>query len=258
MNIVSWNVNGLRAIHRKGNFAEVLALDADVICFQETKSEKDQLSEEVHSPKGYHGFFHSSSERKGYSGVAIYSKKEPTNVVYGLPKKYKVADTQGRVLTAHFPTFICVTCYAPNGGRQQERLEYKLDFYDAFIAYIEDLKAEGIPVVVSGDLNVAHEEIDLARPKENEGHTGFLPEERAWFDEVIASGWADVFRAFYPTKRDAYTYWDTVTRARDRNIGWRIDYILVPTAHLDRVEKIAHLSDMYGSDHCPVVISLKV
>ena len=258
MKILSWNINGLRALHRKGHFDELIAYDADVMCLQETKAEPEQLSEEVRNPDGYVSYFNSSQERKGYSGVAVYTKVKPERVEYGFNHKdADHLDTQGRMLTLWFKDFVLVNCYFPNGGRNQERLPYKLEFYDTFLAYIEKLKKDHKQVIVCGDMNVAHEEIDIASPKENQKNTGFLPEERAWMDEVIAAGWADVFRSVYPDKRDMYTYWDVVTRARDRNVGWRIDYFLVPQSMMTRVDSIKHLTGQHGSDHCPVELVIK-
>lgn len=166
-------------------------------------------------------------------------------------------DDEGRAITAHFKDFILVNCYFPNGGGGPERLAYKMEFYDEFLAYVEKLQKTGKHVIFCGDVNTAHEEIDLARPKANEKNTGFLPEERAWLDEVVASGWTDVFRHFNPNKKDMYTYWDMKTRARDRNVGWRIDYFFASPSTLPRIKKIEHLTDQYGSDHAPILLELK-
>ncbi|MFT5280662.1 MAG: exodeoxyribonuclease-3 [Flavobacteriaceae bacterium] len=255
MKILNWNVNGLRAIERKGNLKEIFSYNADIICFQEIKAEKEQLSEEVVSPEGYFSYFWSSQERKGYSGVAIYSKEEPLEVKGGFPDNPDF-DTQGRMLTAYFKDFILITCYFPNGGGGPDRLSYKLAFYDLFLEYIEELKKKYPKIIFCGDINTAHTEIDIARPKENEKNTGFLPEERAWIDEIVHHGWTDVFRHLYPNKIDSYTYWDVKTRARERNVGWRIDYFFMSPAFLPCIKSISHETLQEGSDHCPLLIEL--
>ena len=255
MKIISWNTNGLRATLRDDLFFPLFKTEnPDILCFQETKAEPSQLPEEARNIPGYHSFFASSTFKKGYSGVATYSKEMPAKVEYGIgvPR----FDEQGRTLVTHFKDFVLINCYFPNGGGAPEKLQYKLDFYDAFLAFAEKL-AKKAPVLVLGDVNVAHEEIDLARPKENQTHVGFLPEERAWMDEVIAHGFTDVFRYFYPEQKDAYTYWDTYTHARERNVGWRIDYFLASAKLMPKVKSTKILSDWYGSDHCPIVLEIK-
>lgn len=254
MKIITWNVNGIRAIERKGNWGELLKLDADIYCLQETKANPDQLSVGVRTPDGYHSYFSWPTVKKGYSGVAIYTKEKPIEVAVGIGMTGD--DDEGRVLTARFTDFVLVNCYFPNGGGGPERLAYKLKFYDEFLEYIEDLKVKYKKVIFCGDVNTAHHPIDLARPKENEENTGFLPEERAWLDEVVDSGWTDVFRNFFPTKIGAYTYWDMKTGARDRNVGWRIDYFFASAAILAKISSIETLTDFFGSDHAPVVITL--
>lgn len=253
--IVSWNVNGLRAIHKKGNFADILKKDADILCLQETKVEADQLPEEVRAPKGYYGYFSHSKLRKGYSGVAVYTKEKPENVEEGLG--LKDMDQEGRLLVLYFKDFVLLNCYFPNGGGGPERIKFKLDYYDAFLSFTEKLRNKGHKVIICGDVNTAHEEIDLARPKENEGNTGFLPEERAWIDELINHGYVDIYRELHPNTRDAYTYWDMKSAARDRNVGWRIDYFFVTPDLLPRVKLANMMTDFYGSDHCPIVLELK-
>ncbi len=253
MKIISWNVNGLRAIERKGNFRELLAHDADIFCLQETKCHPDQLSDAVRAPSGYTSYFSWPSEKKGYSGVAIYTKEIPREVTVGC--HMDGTDDEGRVITAHYKDFIIVNCYFPNGGGGPDRLVYKLQFYDQFLTYIESLRETKKPVVFCGDVNTAHTAVDLARPKENEKNTGFLPEERAWIDEVIAYGWSDVFRTFHPEAIEKYTYWDMKTRARDRNVGWRIDYFFAEPKFLKKIKTVQHLDDAHGSDHCPIEIS---
>ncbi len=255
MKILSWNVNGIRAFERNGNWKRLLDLSHDVICIQETKSEEQQLSQVIRKPEGYFSYFSSSQTRKGWSGVGFFSKKEPLAVSYGIgiPR----FDQEGRIIVAKYKEFTLFNIYFPNGGQGPERVEYKLEFYDAFLAHIEKLRQKGESIVFCGDVNTAHEEIDLARPHENEHRTGFLPEERAWIDEVINHGYIDVFRTLNPRKEDVYTYWDMKTHARERNVGWRLDYFFVSHDLLKKVRSFSTLSEITGSDHCPIVLDLK-
>jgi exodeoxyribonuclease III len=255
MNIVTWNVNGLRAVERKGDFARMLEEDPDILCIQETKSNPDQLSDGVRNPPGYHSFFHFPTVKKGYSGVAIYTKEKPILVQndLGIPEM----DQEGRLILAKFKNFTLINCYFPNGGGAPERLTYKLAFYDHFLEYVEKLRKTEPNTIFCGDVNVAHKEMDLARPKENANHIGFLPIERAWMDRVIEKGWIDVFRHFYPDKHQAYTYWDLKSFARERNVGWRIDYFFSTPDMLERIRGVEILDHVFGSDHCPVRIVLK-
>lgn len=257
MKIISWNVNGLRAVHKKGNLADVFALNPDILLLQETKSEVEQLPEEVRAPKGYCAYFNSSKGRKGYSGVALYSKVEPLEVRYDLGNGDKLhLDTEGRLICAEYDTFVLYNVYFPNGGGGPERLAYKLEYYDEFLEHIEKVRIKGKAIIFGGDVNTAHEEIDLARPKENEKNTGFLPEERAWLDAVTASGYVDTYRHFFPNKAGAYTYWDMKTAARERNVGWRIDYLFVSPELTPKLKSAAIHSDVLGSDHCPLSITI--
>jgi len=255
MKLISWNVNGLRAIHRKDGFLDFMKKNKpDMLGLQETKASEEQLPDELRAIPGYHAYFASSKVKKGYSGVALYTKEEPLKVEFGLGiKKF---DDEGRTIIAQYKDFVLLNVYFPNGGGGPHRLKYKLDFYDAFLAYIEKLRKKGKRIIFCGDVNTAHEEIDLARPKENEENTGFLPEERAWIDEVTYGGYVDVFRHFFPDKTGAYTYWDLKTRARDRNVGWRIDYFFVSPDLLPRLKGVKILSDVYGSDHCPISLEM--
>ena len=225
----------------------------DIFCLQETKASPEQLPEAMLSPLGYSAFFSSSQTKRGYSGVALYSRVEPLSVIYGMGMKE--FDQEGRLVGAEYEDFWLLNVYFPNGGMGPERLDYKMRFYDAFLKFAEKLR-EKKPVIFCGDINTAHEEIDLARPKENEGNTGFLPEERAWIDEVISAVYVDSFRHFHPNTKDAYSYWDQITRARDRNVGWRIDYFFVAQEFIKRVKKAEISPLIYGSDHCPVSITL--
>ncbi|MBU6370995.1 MAG: exodeoxyribonuclease III [Patescibacteria group bacterium] len=255
MKLVSWNVNGLRAVAKKGAFPAVFETDPDIVCLQETKAHPDQLSQEIRSIPGYFSFFDHSRVKKGYSGVAIFSKIKPEKVEYGIGiAKF---DDEGRTLVAYFKDFVLLNVYFPNGGGGPVRLKYKLDFYNAFLKFIEKLRKSGKSVIFCGDVNTAHEAIDLARPKENEGNTGFLPVERAWLDKVVNYGYLDTFRLLHAEEKDAYSYWDMKTFARDRNVGWRIDYFFVSDDLKDRVKKAEILDNIFGSDHCPVLLELK-
>ncbi|MFA6503025.1 MAG: exodeoxyribonuclease III [Candidatus Paceibacterota bacterium] len=254
MRIVSWNVNGLRSLAKDGYWESFLkGVKPDIFCLQETKASPEQLSEQFLSPAGYSAFFSSCEVRKGYSGVAIYSKVEPLKVIYGMG--IKEFDQEGRFIGAEFEDFWLVNAYFPNGGQGPHRLDYKLRFYDAFLAFVEKLRKQKL-VIFCGDVNTAHEAIDLARPKENEERTGFLPEERAWIDEVINAGYVDSFRHEHPHTKEAYSYWDMKTHSRDRNVGWRLDYVFVASKLMKRVRKAEIHPEIYGSDHCPISITL--
>ena len=255
MKLISWNVNGLRAVAKKGFLDWLYESSPDILCLQETKAEAEQLPPEVRDPKGYFAYFSHSKGRKGYSGVALYSKTKPDKVEYGIG--IKQFDDEGRIVIGHYGDFVLLNIYFPNGGGGEERLRYKLEFYDAFLSYIEKLRAKGKHVIFCGDVNTAHEAIDLARPKENQKNTGFLPEERAWIDEVINLGYVDTFRYHNPHKAEAYTYWDMKTRARERNVGWRIDYFFIAPDKLSQLAGSGIMTNVFGSDHCPIWIDLK-
>lgn len=254
MNIISWNVNGIRSWAKKGYFEWFLNNSPDIFCLQETKAEAKQLTSEILSPDGYASYFDHSKGRKGYSGVAVYTKKEPQKVEYEMGNS--VLDNEGRLVGLYFDEFALFNVYFPNGGGGPERLKFKLDFYEEFLNFIEKVRKTK-PVIFCGDINTAHKEIDLARPKQNENNTGFLPVERAWIDKVLDKGYIDTFRHFYPDKKDAYTYWDMKTFARERNVGWRIDYFFVSEELRDRLKGVEILDSVLGSDHCPVVLRLK-
>ena len=256
MKLVSWNVNGLRSLAKDGHWESFLkGVKPDIFCLQETKANPDQLTEEFLSPAGYSAFFSSCEVKKGYSGVALYSKVEPLKVIYGMG--VKEFDQEGRFIGAEYEDFWLINAYFPNGGQGPERLDYKMRFYDAFLSFAEKLRKEK-PVIFCGDVNTAHEEIDLARPKENEESTGFLPEERAWVDEVISAGYIDSFRHFHPHTKDAYSYWDQFTHARDRNVGWRIDYFFASDNLKNNIKSAFIESETLGSDHCPIGIEIKI
>ncbi len=253
MKIISWNVNGLRAVHRKGNFEGILSPQNDIVCLQETKSLPEQLPPELQNPAGFHAYFNYPKLKKGYSGVAIFSKSKPIEVFYGM--KSGERDLEGRIIGAEFTDFYLLNVYFPNGGGGPDRLAYKLSFYEEFILFVEGLRKKK-PIIFCGDVNTAHKEIDLARPKENEKNTGFLPEERAWIDKVIELSYLDVFRLFNPDSTGAYTYWDMKTYARDRNVGWRIDYFFVSNELASRIKNALIMGDVFGSDHCPISMDI--
>lgn len=254
MRFLSWNVNGLRAVAKKDGWEDFINANADIFCLQETKASIEQLPQEIRDISGYESYFASSEVKKGYSGIALYTKIKPERVERGMGiKKF---DLEGRLITAFYKDFAVISVYFPNGGMGPERLAYKLDFYDAFLEYIEGLRKSGTPIIFCGDINTAHEEIDLARPKENEKNTGFLPEERAWLDEVLLHGYIDTFRHRNPGKHGAYSYWDMKTMARDRNVGWRLDYFFISPDLESRLKQAFILPNIYGSDHCPIGIEL--
>lgn len=254
MKLLSWNVNGLRAVYKKDSWNDFLAENADIFCLQEIKVRPEQLQDEIKNIPGYFSYFASPVVKKGYSGVAIYSKTKPQKVEYGM--RIKKLDQEGRLITAYFKDFVLLNVYFPNGGQGPERLKYKLDFYDAFLKHLEKLK-KSHDIIFCGDVNTAHKEIDLARPKSNKKHTGFLPIERTWIDKVISRDYIDTFRFFYPDKKDSYSYWDIKTKARERNVGWRLDYFFI-NSNLEKNLKDAFiLKDIYGSDHAPVGIDIR-
>lgn len=254
MKIISWNVNGIRACYKKGCWDWFLNEKPDILCLQETKAHPDQLPEEVRNPQGYFSFFDHSKEKKGYSGVAIYSKDKPDAVEEGMGQEK--FDKEGRLLTAYFGDLALINVYFPNGGSGPDRLKFKLEFYEEFLKFTENLRKMGLSVIFCGDINTAHKEIDLARPKENSKNTGFLPEERAWIDKVIARGYLDVFRHFYPDIKEAYTYWDMKTFARNRNVGWRIDYFFASQDLMPNLISTKIHSEIFGSDHCPISLNI--
>lgn len=254
MKIVSWNVNGLRALYKKGAFNDIFEIDPDIICLQETKAHPEQFPEEVRSPFGYFAYFDHSKVKKGYSGVAIFSKIKPEKVEYGIGiSKF---DDEGRTLVAYYKDFILLNIYFPNGGGGQDRLDFKMEYYEEFLKFIDKLKKAGKNIIFCGDVNTAHNEIDLARPKDNEDHTGFLPIERKWIDKVISHGYIDTFRKFHP-KKIQYSWWDMKTFARDRNVGWRLDYFFVSDSLENKIKKAEILDNIFGSDHCPVLLEIK-
>lgn len=253
MRLISWNVNGIRAISKKG-FMEWLHKESpDILCLQETKGHPDQLDEKILKPEGYKTFW-SAAEKKGYSGVSVFTKNGPKSVKDGMG--IKQFDCEGRLLEVEYDDFILFNVYFPNGSSGNKRVPYKMEFYDAFLKRCETLKKQGKEIIICGDVNTAHTEIDLARPKQNEKNTGFLPEERAWVSKFISHGYVDTFRHFHK-EPGHYTWWDYKTAARGRDIGWRIDYFFISENLLPKLKKAFILKEIMGSDHCPVGIELK-
>lgn len=255
LKILSWNVNGIRAIHKKGFVGWLNKENPDILCLQETKASPEQLPDELLNVNGYKSYFSSSIVKKGYSGVAIYTKQEPVKVEhgFGIPK----FDDEGRIVIAEYKEFVLINIYYPNGKASDDRLKYKMDFYDAFLDYSNKLVKKGKKLVICGDVNTAHKEIDIARPKENENVSGFLKTERDWMDKFVSNGYVDTFRIFNQ-EPEQYTWWDLVTRARERNVGWRIDYFFVSENFKKNIKSAYILSDVMGSDHCPVGIEIQV
>lgn len=253
MRIATWNVNGLRACERKGFRRWLDRCGADVVLLQEIKCRPEQLPRRIASPKGWHVEM-SCAERAGYSGVALYARETPDEVRLGLDDPR--FDTEGRVVSARFGSLVLVGAYFPNGSRDLSRVPYKLAFYEAMLAHVERLRSQGLSVVVCGDWNTAHREIDLARPKDNARTTGFRPEERAALDVWMQRGWHDAFRLLHPDARDRYTWWVQWADARKRNIGWRLDFHLVDETLAGRVREVDIQHQVLGSDHCPVVLEL--
>jgi exodeoxyribonuclease III len=254
--LLSWNVNGIRSVHNKGVFLPWLARAApDILCLQETRASSDQLPPELAQPAGYFSYWH-SGDRKGYSGTALLSRAAPLSVQFGLG--LEEFDREGRLIIAEYPTFTLLNCYFPNGGRDHSRLQFKLAYYAAFLNKCEQLRAQGRAIIFCGDVNTAHRPIDLANPRSNQNTSGFLPVERAWLDRFVAAGYVDTFRRFYPDLAGQYTWWLMIARARERNIGWRIDYFFAAQEIIRRVVDAFILPEVTGSDHCPVGIRLEV
>lgn len=254
LKLASWNVNGIRAASKKGFFDWLETYSPDIVGIQETKISKDQLTASLAQPPGYKSYF-SHAEKRGYSGVALYTKQEPDLVEYGLgiPR----FDQEGRTVIAHFGDLVLYNIYYPNGKASDIRLQYKMDFYDAFLKHALKMKKKGKQILVCGDFNTAHKAIDLARPKDNEKLSGFLPQERAWMDEFVSSGFVDTFRHF-SDKPDNYSWWHMRTRARERNVGWRIDYFFASQNLLPKLKEADIQSDILGSDHCPVRLTISI
>lgn len=250
MKLISWNVNGLRACVGKGFMDFFNEQDADIFCLQETKLQEGQIDLSL---SGYHQYWN-YAEKKGYSGTAIFTKEEPLSVTYGMG--IEEHDHEGRVITLEFPEFYMITVYTPNSQDGLARLDYRMQWEDDFLAYIKKLE-ESKPVIFCGDLNVAHNDIDLKNPKSNHKNPGFTDEERGKFTVITQSGLIDTFRYFYPDLEDAYSWWSYRFHAREKNIGWRIDYFVVSESLKNRLEDAVIYKDVLGSDHCPVGLMLK-
>jgi len=252
MKIISWNINGIRAGYRKGLYEWLIKEKPDILCLQEIKALPDQIPISLKNNPEYFVFVNSAN-RKGYSGVATFTKQKPENVIthFGIDK----FDDEGRIIITEFSSFILFNIYFPNGKKNLDRLNYKLDFYDTFLSYVDNIKTKGKNIVICGDFNTAHKEIDLARPKQNEKISGFLPAERLWIDDVIDHGYLDTYR-YFNKKPNQYTWWDQKTRSRERNIGWRIDYFFINNELLPNLSNAFILSEVMGSDHCPIGIIL--
>ena len=249
MRFISWNVNGLRACMQKGFMEYFQQSNADFFCLQETKMQQGQAT---FTPEGYFQYWN-SAEKKGYSGTAMFTKEEPLSVRLGIGVEEH--DREGRVITAEFEDFYLVCCYTPNAQNELKRIEYRMQWEDDFRAYLQSLDAVK-PVVVCGDLNVAHKEIDLKNPKGNHKNPGFTPEERGKFDTLLSAGFVDTFRHFYPTLEGAYSWWSYRFHAREKNVGWRIDYFLTSERLREKLTGAKIHADVFGSDHCPVEVTI--
>ncbi len=253
--LLSWNVNGVRAAYRKGFLSWLTETAPDILCLQEIKAEESQLPAELAQPAGYQAFWNHAKRKKGYSGTALLTRQTPLSVQFGLG--LEEFDQEGRTIIAAYPNFTLLNCYFPNGSRDHSRVPFKLAFYEAFLNKCEQIRATGKPVIFCGDVNTAHHEIDLARPKSNKKTTGFLPQERAWMDQVVEMGYIDTFRQQHLALEGQYSWWSMVTKARERNIGWRLDYFFVSPELETHLADAFILSEVMGSDHCPVGLSLR-
>jgi exodeoxyribonuclease III len=252
--IITWNVAGIRAGIKKGLWQKMKEIDADIYCFQEVKATPQQVELGLEYPSVYKDYWN-PAKKAGYSGVATFTKMEPKKVIVG--DRDNDWDDEGRVMITKFDEFTLLNVYFPNGKKDKGRLKYKLDFYEYFLNYINQLRNLGEKVIFCGDVNTAHTEIDLARPKENSKTSGFLEIERKWIDKLKENGWVDTFREFNQTGGN-YTWWDQFTRAKERNVGWRIDYFFIDKAFKNNLESAFIMPEIEGSDHCPVGIILKI
>lgn len=248
MKYVSWNVNGIRACLKKGFLESFNSLDADIFALQETKAQKDQIELDI---PGY-TLYTNDALKKGYSGTAVLTRIEPLSVSYGIG--IEEHDQEGRVITLEFEDYYFVTCYTPNSKKELARIDYRMEWEDAFLAYLDALNK---PVILCGDLNVAHNEIDLKNPSSNHHNAGFSDQERNKMTELLSHGYIDTFRYLYPDKKDAYTWWSYMFKSRERNAGWRIDYFIVSDSLKERIKESLIYSDMLGSDHCPIGLEME-
>ncbi|WP_078380435.1 exodeoxyribonuclease III [Sutcliffiella halmapala] len=253
MKLISWNVNGIRACVKKGFMEYFQQMDADIFCIQETKLQEGQI--ELDFPE-YHQYWN-YAVKKGYSGTAVFTKVKPLHVTYGLDMEDKERrEPEGRIITLEFDNFFLVNVYTPNSQRDLARLDFRLDWEDRFLAYIQSLD-EVKPVILCGDLNVAHTEIDLKNPKANRNNSGFTEEERGKMTRMLGAGFIDTFRHFYPNQIEKYTWWSYMNKVRERNIGWRIDYFIVSKSWQDKLVGAAIHAEILGSDHCPILLEIK-
>jgi exodeoxyribonuclease-3 len=253
MKITTWNVNGYRASYNKGLRAFVQDQSPDVLCLQEVKARPEQVSEEQRALAGYLGYWN-PAERPGYSGVATFFKEPVDKVEFGMGEPR--FDIEGRMIRSWHPGFVLMNIYFPNGGRGQDRVDYKLEFYARLLEMCDRLHAQGQSVILTGDFNTAHKEIDLAHPKQNVTNSGFLPEERVWIDTYLEHGFVDAYRVLHPMQV-GYTWWTYLSKAREKNIGWRLDYFLVSQGLMGRVKDVEICANVYGSDHCPVTLEIE-
>jgi exodeoxyribonuclease III len=253
MKLISWNVNGIRSVQRYGFSDWFSGTNADFVCVQETKAHPDQIEEQVLHPNKCHSYW-ASAEKKGYSGVAIFAKKEPQNIKVGidLPE----ADNEGRVITLEYDQFFLVNSYFPNSQRDHARLNFKMQFCDQMLKYIDKLHKKNKDVILCGDFNISHQEIDLKNPKSNMKNAGFLPEERAWMDKLLKKNWVDTFRV-KEKGPGFYTWWSYRPGVREKNIGWRLDYFVANGESQEKIKSVTHQTKVMGSDHCPVELILK-
>lgn len=253
MKLISWNVNGLRAVLTKGFKESFENLDADIFCIQETKMQENQITEDITEVLKNRYTYWNSAEKKGYSGTAVFTKKEPINVTYGLDKEEH--DKEGRIITLEYENFFLVNCYTPNSKRELERLGYRQVWEDEIREYLVKLDKKK-PVIYCGDLNVAHKEIDLKNPATNHHSAGFTDEERNKLTELLDAGFIDTFRYMYPDKRDTYSWWSYMFHAREKNAGWRIDYVITSESLKEKIKDAKILGEIMGSDHCPVELDI--
>ena len=251
-NILSWNVNGIRAAEGKGLFDWMQNFQPDILCIQETKAQPDQLNETFHNQEGYYSYF-MSAERKGYSGTALYTKEKPISVSNMGAAEF---DSEGRTLLAEYRDFTLINCYFPNSQNEGARLDFKLKYNITLHRLADSLREDGKNVIICGDYNVAHKPIDLTHPKANEKNAGYLPEEREWMDYFTESGWVDSFRHFH-SEPEQYTWWSYRTRGRERNVGWRLDYFCVNEKFMSQIKESRIHQEVMGSDHCPIELQLK-
>lgn len=251
MKLISWNVNGLRAIYKKGFLDFFNEINADIFCIQETKMQEGQIELELSGYEQYYNY----AERKGYSGTAIFTKIKPEKVTYGIG--IEEHDKEGRVITLEFTKFYFITCYTPNSGRELARLEYRMTWEDAFKEYLKNLD-KNKPIIVCGDLNVAHKEIDLKNPKTNRKNAGFTDEEREKMTQLQNAGFTDTYRKLYPDQEGAYTWWSYMGKAREKNVGWRIDYFLTSDRINSKIKETPIYSQIMGSDHCPIGLEIEI